>query len=57
MGSSARLVPSLGLVHRVMDVDVAYTLARMRILERIPGNPIGIAMRSIGISLTIWCFI
>ncbi len=47
MDSGARLVPSLDLVHRVVDVDLAYTIARMRILERIPGNPIGIAARSI----------
>jgi ribosomal protein S18 acetylase RimI-like enzyme len=45
--SGVALVPSLDLVHRVVDVDLAYTIARMRILERIPGNPIGIATRSI----------
>ena len=45
MGSGARLVPSLDLVHRVIAVDTAYTLARMRVLERIPGNPIGISYR------------
>jgi ribosomal protein S18 acetylase RimI-like enzyme len=41
----ARLVPSLDLVHRVTDVAAAYTIARMRVLESIPGNPIGIAYR------------
>lgn len=46
MGSGARLVPSLDLVHRVIAVDTAYTLARMRVLERIPGNPVGISYRS-----------
>jgi ribosomal protein S18 acetylase RimI-like enzyme len=45
MTSSPRLVPSLDLVHRVADVAAAYTIARMRILESIPGNPIGIAFR------------
>jgi ribosomal protein S18 acetylase RimI-like enzyme len=42
------MVPSLDLVHRVVDIDVAYTIARMRVLERIPGNPMGIAYRSDG---------
>src|SRR5271166_5568149 len=42
---SERLIPSLDLVHRVIAVDTAYTLARMRVLERIPGNPAGIAYR------------
>jgi len=40
-----RLVPSLDLVHRVTDVAAAYTIARMQVLEAIPGNPIGIAYR------------
>jgi hypothetical protein len=47
MGSSSRLVPSLDLVHRVTELATAYTIARMRILESIPGNPIGIAYRTI----------
>jgi hypothetical protein len=41
-----RLVPSLELVRRVTSAAAAYTIARMRILERIPGNPIGIAVRT-----------
>jgi GNAT superfamily N-acetyltransferase len=45
--SLRRLVASLDLVHRVMDVATAYTIARMRILESIPGNPIGIAYRTL----------
>jgi ribosomal protein S18 acetylase RimI-like enzyme len=48
MDSPARLIPSLDLVHRVTDAAVAYTIARMRILERIPGNPIGIGFRTQG---------
>ena len=47
MEASPRLVPSLDLVHRVTSVATAYTIARMRILERIPGNPIGIAVRTV----------
>jgi hypothetical protein len=39
------MVPTLELVHRVTDVAVAYTIARMRVLEAIPGNPLGIAIQ------------
>jgi ribosomal protein S18 acetylase RimI-like enzyme len=46
--SSRRLVPSLDLVHRVSEATEAYTVARMGVLERIPGNPVGIAYRTIG---------
>jgi ribosomal protein S18 acetylase RimI-like enzyme len=46
MTSPSRLVPSLDLIHRVNDAATAYTIARMRILEGIPGNPIGIAFRT-----------
>jgi len=45
MTKSDRLLPSLRLVERVLAADVAYTISRMRVLERIPGNPIGIAYR------------
>jgi len=31
------------VIDRVIDADVAYTISRMQVLERIPGNPIGIA--------------
>jgi GNAT superfamily N-acetyltransferase len=41
----ARLVPSLDLVHRVIEAAASYTVARMQVLEAIPGNPIGIAFR------------
>jgi ribosomal protein S18 acetylase RimI-like enzyme len=45
VSSSTPLIPSLSLIHRVMEAEVAYTLARMQILERMPDNPIGIAYR------------
>src|ERR1700739_1315343 len=38
-------VPSLNLVRRTLAADIAYTISRMQVLERIPGNPIGIAYR------------
>ena len=45
MAPRSRLVPSLDLVHRVTEAAAAYTIARMQVLEGIPGNPIGIAYR------------
>jgi hypothetical protein len=42
MSRSARLIPSLDLVQRTLLTDVAYTISRMNVLERLPGNPIGI---------------
>jgi GNAT superfamily N-acetyltransferase len=43
VSSSPPLIPSQSLIHRVMEAEVAYTMARMQILERMPDNPIGIA--------------
>ncbi len=40
MTASDRLLPSLDLVQRVLSADASYTVSRM---ERLPGNPIGIA--------------
>jgi hypothetical protein len=45
LASREGLVPSLDLVHRVTEAATACTIARMRVLEGIPGNPIGIAFR------------
>jgi hypothetical protein len=42
---SDALIPSLDLVQRTLAVDISYTISRMQVLERIPGNPIGIAYR------------
>ena len=47
MGSARRLVSSLELVRRVDEAALAYTLTRMKVLERIPGNPVGIAHRTL----------
>jgi GNAT superfamily N-acetyltransferase len=44
-GTENRLLPSIGLIERVLAADVSYTMSRMRVLERIPGNPIGIGYR------------
>src|SRR5262245_62774642 len=48
MNRSKPLVPSLDLVQRTLATDVAYTISRMTVLERLPGNPIGITYRRIG---------
>jgi ribosomal protein S18 acetylase RimI-like enzyme len=42
------LVPTLELIRRTIDVEVGYTRSRMRVLEQIDGNPIGIASRKAG---------
>lgn len=39
------LVPSLERIRRTIATETAYTLSRMRVLEAIPGNPVGIAHR------------
>jgi ribosomal protein S18 acetylase RimI-like enzyme len=45
MRTSDALIPSLDLIQRTLAVDMSYTVARMQVLERIPGNPIGIGYR------------
>ena len=37
------IVPSLELIRRTLDCEVSYTRSRMRVLEQIDGNPVGIA--------------
>ena len=45
MRRSEQLVPSLDVVQRTLSADSAYTISRMQVLEKIPGNPIGVAYR------------
>ena len=45
---STQPVPSLDLIRRTIDTEAAYTLSRMRVLEAIAGNPVGIAYRKAG---------
>ena len=40
---TSTLVSSLELIGRVDEAALAYTLTRMKVLERIPGNPVAIA--------------
>ena len=42
-----KLIPSLRILRHTLECEIAYTLSRMAVLERIPGNPIGIAHRHI----------
>src|SRR5262245_41422427 len=42
-----QLTPSLDLVRRTLQVEAAYTLARLQVLERISGNPIGVAYQEL----------
>jgi GNAT superfamily N-acetyltransferase len=41
------LLPSLGLLRRIVDAETAYTLSPLRVLEGLPGNPIGVACRQV----------
>lgn len=37
------VISSLQIVRRTLETDIAYTLCRMKVLERLAGNPIGLA--------------
>jgi len=43
-----RIVPSLELIRRTVAIENAYTLSRLRILEAIKGNPVGVFHRKVG---------
>ena len=45
--SMPKLIPSLRVIRRTLECEIAYTLSRMAVLERIPGNPVGIAYRQL----------
>jgi Acetyltransferase (GNAT) domain len=47
LSAPSQLLPSLDRIWRTLAAELAYTVSRMQILERIPGNPIGIAFRRI----------
>jgi len=38
MRTNGEIVPSLDRVQRTLAVDVSYTISRMKVLERLPGN-------------------
>jgi ribosomal protein S18 acetylase RimI-like enzyme len=43
----AKLIPSLDLIWRTVRAEAAYTLSRLQVLERLPGNPVGVAYRQL----------
>ena len=45
MQTSDAVVSSLERMQRTLAVDISYTISRMKVLERLPGNPIGIHYR------------
>jgi GNAT superfamily N-acetyltransferase len=38
-------IPSLRMVRRTVECEIAYTASRMRVLEQLPGNRVGITIR------------
>jgi GNAT superfamily N-acetyltransferase len=58
MASIGRLAPWIDLIHRAIGASTAYTIARMKILERIPGNPVGVDTLKVGdaTALSAWNF-
>src|SRR5262245_35907859 len=40
-------IPSLRMVRRTVECEIAYTVSRMRVLEQLAGNPVGISIRSL----------
>jgi ribosomal protein S18 acetylase RimI-like enzyme len=45
MSMNGYMIPSLSRVQRTLAADIAYTMSRMKVLERIPGNPVCIGYR------------
>jgi GNAT superfamily N-acetyltransferase len=39
------MTPSLERIQRTLQAELSYTLSRLKVLERLPGNPIGVAYR------------
>jgi hypothetical protein len=48
MAATEGLLPSSDLIDRTLRIENSYTVSRMKVLEGIPGNPVGIQFRSIG---------
>jgi len=43
LAEAMSIVPSAELIRRTVDTELAYTLSRMRVLERLPGNVLPLA--------------
>ena len=50
MASAERWLPSPELIDRTLRIENSYTVSRMKVLESIPGNPVGIQFRPISCS-------
>ena len=50
MDVAGRLLPSLDLIDRTVRIENSYSVSRMKVLESIPGNPVGIRFRPTGVS-------
>ena len=48
MRTNNHLLPSADLINRVIAVENAYSVSRIRVLQSLPGNPVGIEVREIG---------
>jgi hypothetical protein len=48
MAAAGRLLPSPELIDRTLRIENSYSVSRMKVLESIPGNPVGIQFRPIG---------
>lgn len=44
----ASLLPAAALIDRTLRIENNYTISRMRVLESLPGNPVGVAFRPLG---------
>ena len=45
IGRHAMPIPTLRMVRRAVECEIAYTVSRMRVLQQLPGNPVGITIR------------
>ena len=48
MSSTDPLLPSPELIDRVVGIETAYTASRLKVLEELPGNPVGVRIRELG---------
>lgn len=47
MASPSAPIAAPDLIRRTIEIDIAYTISRLQVLERLPDNPIGVAYRRI----------
>lgn len=47
MASPPAPIAAPDLIRRAIEIDVAYTISRLQVLERLPNNPVGVAYRRI----------